>query len=448
MGPLSLEFNPQYNSVIGSRGTGKSTILEYLRWALCDQPPGISENAGDELADFQRRRKSLIEGTLLPLDAVIDVTFLLNGVSHIVRHKASGEITLKIGDAPFQACTEHNIRELLPVRAYSQKQLSAVGARLDELRRFVHAPIQADLDAMQERIDSLGIDLRTGFDKVIRHRTLSAEIAAHKIERQSLSGQIEQLRSSLKGLSAEDSKIISRQSAYEAEQRLVQTLERDANAAKTALAAAGAEFKRLPSAIDSKVVTENANLLLQAHTALSNWLNELRTTVSTLEGVFVQPLNEKALASYFQSIVDWRVKKNLHQIEYDDAKSRAAEHEETLGQIQLLESRLAELNETADIKEQQLGKLGDPLKDFSVLRESWKSEHRKRADLLEAQCKNLTAVSKSRLRAVLRQLPISNHWLSDYGNSSRARRRGLKELTSSWNRFLQPLIHLRLGTQC
>ena len=27
MGPLSLEFNPQYNSVIGSRGTGKSTIF-------------------------------------------------------------------------------------------------------------------------------------------------------------------------------------------------------------------------------------------------------------------------------------------------------------------------------------------------------------------------------------------------------------------------------------
>ena len=25
-------------AVIGGRGTGKSTILEYLRWGLCDQP--------------------------------------------------------------------------------------------------------------------------------------------------------------------------------------------------------------------------------------------------------------------------------------------------------------------------------------------------------------------------------------------------------------------------
>ena len=140
LGPITLDLNPQYNAIIGGRGTGKSTILEYIRWALCDQPPS-SDDSGEEIVDFQRRRQTLIEGTLLPLDAVVDVSFLLNGVAHTVRRRASGELTLKIADAPFQPCTEQNIRELLPVRAYSQKQLSAVGARLDELRRFVHAPI-------------------------------------------------------------------------------------------------------------------------------------------------------------------------------------------------------------------------------------------------------------------------------------------------------------------
>ena len=43
MGPVELSFNPQYNAIIGGRGTGKSTILEYLRWALCDQPPNLSD---------------------------------------------------------------------------------------------------------------------------------------------------------------------------------------------------------------------------------------------------------------------------------------------------------------------------------------------------------------------------------------------------------------------
>jgi type III restriction enzyme len=70
----------------------------------------------------------LIEGTLLSLDAVVDVEFLLNGVPHVVRRKASGDLSLKIGDAPFQPCTEQNVRELLPIRAYSQKQTERGGS--------------------------------------------------------------------------------------------------------------------------------------------------------------------------------------------------------------------------------------------------------------------------------------------------------------------------------
>ena len=75
IGPIVLDLNPQYNAIIGGRGTGKSTVLEYIRWALCDQPPTSAEAGDAEIADFQRRRKTLIEGTLLPLDAVVDIEF-------------------------------------------------------------------------------------------------------------------------------------------------------------------------------------------------------------------------------------------------------------------------------------------------------------------------------------------------------------------------------------
>jgi chromosome segregation protein len=287
LGPIVLDFNPQYNAIIGGRGTGKSTILEYIRWALCDQPPK-SENGGDELADFQKRRQKLIEGTLLPLDAVIDISFLLNGVAHVVRRKASGELGLKIGEAPFQPCIEQNVRELLPVRAYSQKQLSAVGARLDELRRFVHASIQADLDAIQERASGLGIALRSAFDRVSRRRALEAEIAAHDIERASLTEQINKLRASLKGLSPDDSVIIARQGVYEAEYRLVQSLERDVKAAQEALAKAAGELKRLPVAIDARGATENGALLLEAHATLAGWISKGRGIIEGFQSADVE----------------------------------------------------------------------------------------------------------------------------------------------------------------
>ncbi len=403
LGPIALDFNPQYNAIIGSRGTGKSTILEYIRWALCDQPPSSSGDIGGELADFQRRRQTLIEGTLLPLDAVADITFLLNDVSHTVRRKASGELTLRIGDAPFQACTEQNVRELLPVRAYSQKQLSAVGARLDELRRFVHAPIQGKLDRISEQVTSLGGELRAAFDRVIRYRSLQFEVAAHDIERRSLTEQIERLRASLKGLSGEDQAIIARQSAYEAEQRVVQSMERDANVTKEALAAIATEFKRLPSPLDPKNTPENPELLQKTHAILAQWIADANTMLNKFEDAFKEPVAEKPLAQFFRSLAVWRERKETHGKEYEGAKSRATAHEDTLQQIQTLEARLAALNETADTKSQQLTRLGDPSAEFAALRAKWKATHRERANLLEQQCTALTGVSKSRLKAVLRR---------------------------------------------
>ena len=337
------------------------------------------------------------------MDAVVDISFLLNGVSHIVRRKASGDLTLKIGDAPFQTCTEQNVRELLPVRAYSQKQLSAVGARLDELRRFVHAPIQGDLDSFQEHIAGLGINLRAAFDRVIRYRALKDEIAAHDIERRSLNEQIEKLRSSLKGLSPEDRAIIARQGVYEVEHRVVQSLERDASAAKQALDAVASEFKRLPTAIDTRNTTENGELLQQTHVALAQWIATVQETIAEFQHAYADPVAENPLRQYHAGIVSWRERREAHRNLYDEAKTRAAAHEETLRQIQALETRLAEINETTDVKSQQLARLGDPAADFAELGTQWKATHRKRADLLEQQCRELTAVSKSKLRAVLRR---------------------------------------------
>ena len=179
----------------------------------------------------------------------------------------------------------------------------------------------------------------------------------------------------------------------------MQSLERDANQAKQALAAAATEFKRLPTAIDTRNATENGEVLRQTHRSLSEWISGIQTAMAGFESVFVDPVAEKALGQFFAAIAAWRERREAHRKQYEDAKTRAAQHEEALRQIQTLEARLAELNETADVKSQQLIRLGDPNGDFASLRTDWKSTHRKRAELLDKQCIELTALSKSRLRA-------------------------------------------------
>ena len=136
LGPFDLEFNPQYNCLIGGRGTGKSTILEYLRWALCDQPPSDLEES--DTPNYEARRRRLIEHTLNPLLATVEIRFEVNGVQHIVRRMSEdGDLLIKIGTDEFTPCSEEEIRRLLPIQAYSQKQLSDVSVRVDELSRFI-----------------------------------------------------------------------------------------------------------------------------------------------------------------------------------------------------------------------------------------------------------------------------------------------------------------------
>jgi len=384
--------------------------LEYVRWALCDLPP--ADVGGNDIPDFQKRRQTLIEGTLLPLGAVVDIFFVLNDVQHVVRRKASGELTLKIGDAGFQSCTEQNVRELLQVRAYSQKQLSAVGARLDELRRFVHSPIQADLDAIEDDIRGLVVYLRTQFDRVIRQRALHKEVSAHDIEITSLNQQLDRLRSSLKGLSEQDRAIIARQANYEREQRVVQSMERDAGSERTALEGLTEELMRLPTPLNSADTLVNSEVLQQAHKALEEWTTGARQAVETLLNAFSESTATTPLAGYFAGLATWRKRREAHRQEYEQAKVRAASHEETLRQIRTLEQRLAEINEAADGKKQQLARLGDPMSDFRASRAELKAVHGKRTEMLEKQCKVLTAIPHSRLKATLKRAadiePLAN----------------------------------------
>src|SRR5437899_5116579 len=99
MSRIEVDFNQQNNAVIGGRGTGKSTILEYLRWGLCDQPVDIDDS---DIAPVQTRRKKLIDDTLQKVDGEVIVTFVLNKVQHIIkRNSKSQQIFLRIGDGTF-----------------------------------------------------------------------------------------------------------------------------------------------------------------------------------------------------------------------------------------------------------------------------------------------------------------------------------------------------------
>jgi hypothetical protein len=185
LGPVELEFNPQYNALIGGRGTGKSTILEYLRWALCDQPPVITD---EDAPNYQARRTRLIDQTLKAVNSTVDARFIVNEVPHVVRRRSEdGLVSIKVGSSEFRECSEDEVRSLLPIQAYSQKQLSDVSVRSDELLRFVISPVRSELRQIESRIEDSASRVRQSYATRLRHRTLSTEIEHRNLEQHSCS---------------------------------------------------------------------------------------------------------------------------------------------------------------------------------------------------------------------------------------------------------------------
>jgi chromosome segregation protein len=246
LGPIQVEFNSQYNALIGGRGTGKSTILEYLRWGLCDQLPITV--ADDELPNYQVRRKALIEKTLQTVNGTVQVSFTVNGIPHVVRRNSTtDELQLKVGDAEFAACTEGDIRSLLPVQAYSQKQLSNVSIRLEELSRFVEAPIRAQLGDLEKTFERAAAEMRQLYATLLRRRSLQKQITNDELLPESLNEQAENIRKSLSGLSEADTKLLGSKSSYDRAEEALEMWVSDLGAVGTAIEEMESAFSNLPT---------------------------------------------------------------------------------------------------------------------------------------------------------------------------------------------------------
>ncbi|MCI5057857.1 MAG: AAA family ATPase [Flavobacteriales bacterium] len=224
LGGFNINFNQQYNALIGGRGTGKSTILEYIRWGLCDQTVKIGNY--QELDIIQNRRDTLIRKTLTAVEGEVRITMVKNDVRHIVkRNSANREILLKIGDGEFQKVSEEDIRKVLPIQSYSQKQLSDVGVKTEELKRFIEQPIKSSLERTSYNLDETNLKLKNAYNQLVRKKKVQNEIANFNIEGSSIKGQVKGIRESLKGISEADQKTINKKSKFELEKTIIENTE-------------------------------------------------------------------------------------------------------------------------------------------------------------------------------------------------------------------------------
>lgn len=394
-GQMKLTFNEGFNSIIGGRGSGKSALLEYVRF-------GLGRSAVDSSSGPERsRERELLESTLAGGSVSLELN--RNGVSETWRREgSSGTISVRVQGSPDESISTDDAHKRFRARAFSQKQLSTLirtsedaaeqitgiaAAQSVDRRRDVEQEILETKRAVQRGISTM-VDFWTAeslHDSAIKSVT-------------DLRRRIDSLRERLQaeGLSPEQRSVLERAPKYDLAEALLP------EAAK-ALDLDVEQLTRLSISIPSvdisrreevREFTELREFYEKLDTARASIAGHLKAVGADLRSLMQE--QESAAASFALSSADFRK-------EHSSASSGQARLASLISESNGLAKELQE----ADSKQRQQKVLLDSLASAPAELESSRvklsdASGRLRA-LLERAATEVSALSSGTLRANVRE---------------------------------------------
>ncbi|MFV1975077.1 MAG: TrlF family AAA-like ATPase [Candidatus Scalindua sp.] len=157
--PFKCQFNPWLNTIIGGRGTGKSTLLELLRLTLRREKElrALPESIQGDLRKYQEAYKTRNDDGLLTEDTTLIATYRKDDAVFRIQWNYSGEIAPieeKLPDGTWREAPG-NIVQRFPVRIYSQKQIFELAKRPKALLKIVDDAPQVEFREWQEHWNEL-----------------------------------------------------------------------------------------------------------------------------------------------------------------------------------------------------------------------------------------------------------------------------------------------------
>ena len=190
-GPVTVRFNPWLNAIIGGRGTGKSTLIDFCRKTLRREADldasGERGEEGSLRQLFERRvRVPPPDGEgLLTENTRIKVIYRKHGERFALRWSRDGsDSAICRLDGDERTPEEGSVSKRFPVRIYSQKQLFALAQDPNALLAVVDASpsVQAaekkrEIRDLENRYLSLCARAREAFAKASSLGDRRAELA-------------------------------------------------------------------------------------------------------------------------------------------------------------------------------------------------------------------------------------------------------------------------------
>ena len=208
----ALKISPEFNAVIGGRGSGKSSFLEYVAF-------GLGRSCYDVPRDHYsgtKRMHDLISDTLVSKGGRVSLKIVQdNAVFTIVREPATAHqprITYPTGTT--QTVSVKELRSLFPAVVYSQGELAEIGkqagkrARLSDLLQFVNPDYKREDDRLATDIGAAKRRVRAAIHAVTSNWQLQSQLRKLTTSRDSLKQRVEALEKTLPTLSPEDQEVV------------------------------------------------------------------------------------------------------------------------------------------------------------------------------------------------------------------------------------------------
>ncbi len=334
-------FNQQLNTLIGGRGTGKSSLLQYINYAL----------GKDEKID-----NGFISSTLS--GGEVELQLVKNNVNHLIVRNGR-EHKIKIGSQDFAPANSVSIKSIIQTESFKQKELSKQGGdrskQLIELLKYsINASIQAKIELLEQNADQIR---KKYFELETRRRTEQLVLNL-KNELASLEEQQQQLSSKLVAIPEEDRLIIKANENVGKERDRIDEWRKLYSDTFEELRQIREKLEGFPSHLDFTTVNQTEVMAILAfHETEANILRSKLDEIIALDKI----------ANLSQLEAAEETKLAEHATRYGQAIERQQEHQSTLSIHEMNVKRLQDVYPEIKKFEAELQKSKNVGKEFLAL---------------------------------------------------------------------------------
>lgn len=393
--PTSLPVSPEFNSVIGGRGSGKSSFLEYVSFGLgrsCYDVPR------DHYSGTQRMH-DLVNDTLISKGGRVTLTVVQDNASFtVVRGPTSAyqpQITYPNGSS--QTITVKELRTLFPAVVYSQGELAEIGkqagkrTQLSDLLQFVNPEFKRDDDRLTADIESAKNAVRSAVQAQADNWALQATLRKLTTKRDSLKQRVEALEKTLPTLSEDDQAIVDRfEKANEFESKRIQA-SRHADHILQQLKGTTDELANERD-LTSDLTNDVSDIQQRYRSLFETFVTDLKNLQGNLEA-------KRAELSHAETA--WIPKFKEARVARDGVLEKLGAHKMATGQIIKLREEITEVtNEIGDL-EARLKADGDAATILTQALTDLRKLNDQRAERTQEWAKEIERLSSSKIKAVV-----------------------------------------------